>query len=277
MVLINCRPATLRKCWPSCSCSVRRAPSGVVQVARVRVIFMKRCAESVPRNSLEQIIRAGMMPHVKIFAAALLLAIATASTRGAITLNQIETFSGPHAWSSGDPNPNPPVELADSGPLGPGDTALRVSSNGGTGPGGRLLVFNQTSWIGDYLTPGILYITADLRNSGTTPLSIRLGFDGSGGRFVTTPTILEAFSGWSQAVFSIQPGDLISPQINGGSDAAATMTHVTQLRILHSASAQYEGARLSSGFLVDNIRAVPEPGLATILGLAAALGIVRKR
>ncbi len=217
------------------------------------------------------------MPHVKMFATVLLLAIATESARGAITLNQIETFSGPHAWSSGDPNPNPPVVLADSGPLGPGDTALRVSSNGGTGPGGRLLVFNQTSWIGDYLTPEILYITADLRNSGTTPLSIRLGFDGPGGRFVTAPTTLGAFSGWSQAVFSIQPGDLISPETNGGSDASATLANVTQLRILHSASAHYEGARLSSGFLVDNVRAVPEPRLAAMLGLAAALGIVRKR
>ena len=40
VVLINCTPPTLRKCWPSCSWSTSIAPSGVRQVASVVVIFM---------------------------------------------------------------------------------------------------------------------------------------------------------------------------------------------------------------------------------------------
>ena len=194
--------------------------------------------------------------------------------QAAITLNQLETFSGIHEWSSGDPNPNPPVVVAGSGPLGTGDSSLRVTSNGGNAAGGRLLVFNETLWTGDYTAAGVLSLTADLRNNGTTTLSMRLAFNGPGGWFVTTVAPVTAFSGWTSQMFDIRPAALVSA---GGADAVATLAAVSELRILHSAAVDYRGAKLSSSFLVDNLRAIPEPTAVMVIGFASGLLLFRKR
>lgn len=231
-------------------------------------------AESGPQIWLEQIIRAATFAGVKFLPTAIVLACLASGGNAAVTLNQIETFGGVHEWTSGSANPNPPVVLVDSGPLGPGDNALRVTSNGGTGAGSRLVVFNETLWTGDYIASGILAIAADLRNSGTTTLSFRLGFDGPGGKFVTAASTVAAFSGWAHRIFDISPASLISA---GGSNAAATLAGVTELRILHSSTVDYRGAQISSGFLVDNIQAVPEPGTGALLCLAGAGLLFRKR
>jgi len=191
-----------------------------------------------------------------------------------VTLNQIEDFSGIHAWSSGDPNPNPPVIQPDAGPLGSGDNALRVSSNGGTGAGGRLIVFNETLWTGDYTAAGILSLAADLRNLGTNMLSMRVAVNGPGGWFVTAATPVTAFSGWTNQVFDLRPAALVSA---GGADASATLAAVSELRILHSPVVDYRGARVSSGFMLDNVRAIPEPSAVMVFGLAAMAGFFRKR
>lgn len=212
---------------------------------------------------------------MSFFKPALAFACLVTAGKGAVTLNQVETFSGVHEWSSGDPSPNPPMVMPDSGPLGTGDHSLRVTSNGGSGPGGRLVVFNDSLWTGDYLGAGIVTIAAQLRNSGTTPLSIRLGFDGPGGRFVTPPILIAAFTGWTKGIFDIQPPALVSA---GGSDAAATMTGVTQFRILHSSGVDFRGAKISSGFMVDEITAVPEPrAVAMLLCFSSAALFSRRR
>lgn len=188
------------------------------------------------------------------------------SACAAVTLNQIEDFSGVYGWTSGDPNPNPPVP--DSGPLGGSDISLRVSSNGGSGSGGRLVVYNNTKWSGDYLAAGIFTITADLRNLGSNTLSMRLAFNGAGGWFVTVAVPVTAYSGWSSQIFDIRPETLVSA---GGDDIAATMAGVSEIRILHSTIADFRGAKVTSSFNVDNIRAVPEPSACLILGLAGLL------
>ncbi len=197
-----------------------------------------------------------------------------AASDAAIVLNQIETFSAQNGWQSGSPNPNPPVLAANAGPLGTGDSALRVTSNGGTGAGSRLVVFNTTAWTGDYLSAGILTLAMDLRNSGSTSLSLRVALDGPGGKFVSAPTVINAFSGWVSAVFSIKASSLISAS---GTDAAATLADVTELRILHSSTVDYRGAQISSGFQVDNIQAIPEPTTTALIYLVGAMFLFRKR
>ncbi len=231
-------------------------------------------AQSHPQFRLEQSIRADIFPPVKLPCIAFVSACLAIAADAAVTLNQIETFSDFNGWTSGDPNPNPPVILVNSGPLGSGDNALKVTSNGGTGPGSRLIVFNTTLWAGDYTTAGILGIAADLRNSGTTTLSFRVAFDGPGGKFVTPVSTITAFSGWVHRVFDIQPGALISA---GGSNAAATLAGVSEIRILHSATVDYRGAQVSSGFLVDNIGAVPEPAMGVLFCLSGVVFLFRKR
>ncbi len=198
----------------------------------------------------------------------------TLPLRAAVTLGQLENFSGIHEWSSGDPNPNPPVIVADSGPLGVGDHSLRVTSNGGSGPGGRLIGFNETLWTGDYTAAGIFSLAADLRNTGTTTLSMRLAFNGPGGWFVTPVAQVTAFSGWMTRIFDICPVALVSA---GGSSAVGTLASASELRILHSAGVDFRGARVSSSFLVDNVRAIPEPSTVLVLCLTGCLPLFRKR
>lgn len=204
----------------------------------------------------------------------LCLLISCEVTHAAVTLNQLETFSGIPDWTSGNPNPNPPVIQLDSGPLGAGDNALRVTSNGGSGAGGKLLVFNTTAWSGDYVGAGVLGLTLDLRNGGTTTLQVRLAFNGPGGWFVTPANPVLAFSGWNHLLFDVRPVSLVSA---GGSSAANTMGGVTELRVLHSSAVDFKGAAVSSSFLLDNVQAVPEPGGVSLLALAGGLLARRPR
>jgi hypothetical protein len=193
----------------------------------------------------------------------------------AVTLNQIETFATLGGWGSGGgANPNPPTILTDSGPLGIGDSSLKVTANGGGGAGSRLVALNTSAWAGDYSGQGIVSLAASLRNLGSTPLSIRVAFNGLGGRFVTDAVLVAAFAGWVQHVFDIRPVSLLS---TGGSDAAATMASVSEARILHSSTVDYKGADVSSSFLVDNLQAIPEPHSSMLLLLAGPLLCFRKR
>ena len=209
-----------------------------------------------------------------IVSSVLATACLTLPLGAAVTLNQIEDFSGVHDWSGGVPNPNPPVVVPDSGPLGGGDSALRVTSNGGSGPGGKLLVFNTSSWTGNYTAAGITGITADMRNTGTNTLSFRLAFNGLGGWFVTPASSVAAFTGWVHLEFDIRPSSLVNAE---GSDAAATMAAVSQMRILHSSAVDFRGAQLSGSFLVDNIEAIPEPSVWMIAVMAGIGTFFRKR
>jgi hypothetical protein len=198
----------------------------------------------------------------------------TLPLEAAVTLHQIQDFSGVHDWSGGIPNPNPPVVVPDAGPLGSGDSALRVTSNGGSGPGGKLLIFNTSSWTGNYTAAGITGITADMRNTGTNTLSFRLAFNGPGGWFVTPASPVAAFTGWVQLEFDIRPFSLLNLE---GSDAAATMAAVSQMRILHSSAVDFRGAQLSGSFLVDDIEAIPEPSAWMIAAMAGFGTFFRKR
>ena len=212
------------------------------------------------------------MTGVKLILGFLMLMV---PANAAVTLNQIETFATLGGWGSGSSgNPNPPAILTDSGPLGTGDSSLKVTANGGGGAGSRLVALNTSAWAGDYSGQGIVSLAANLRNLGSTPLSIRVAFNGPGGRFVTDAVLVAAFVGWVQHVFDIRPVSLLNAT---GSDAAATMAAVTEARILHSSTVDFRGADVSSSFLVDNLQAVPEPHSCMLLILAGPLLCFRKR
>ena len=209
--------------------------------------------------------------------AALLLAAVLSITApcafGAVTLFQSENFNSLGGWTSGGPNPNPPSILADSGPLGGGDSALRVIANSGQA-GGRLVTFNRTTWTGDFAGEGVVTITADLRNLGTSSLSVRIAFNGPGGWWITAAESIPAFAGWSNHDFDIQASALVASA--GGNNAAATLANVTEMRILHSPDPDHTGVTLSSTMLIDNVTAVPEPS-ALILLAWCPLFLKRKR
>jgi hypothetical protein len=204
---------------------------------------------------------------------AAILFVTVPCVHGAITLFQTENFDTLGGWRSGNQNLNPPTLLADSGPLGGGDTALRVLANGGQA-GGRLVTFNNTTWTGDFTSAGVVTITADLRNLGTSALSVRIAFNGPGGWWITAAEAVPTFAGWSSHDFDIRASALVAS--DGGTSAVATLADVTEMRILHSPDPDHTGTTLSSTMLIDNVTAVPEPS-ALLLFASIPLLLKRKR
>jgi hypothetical protein len=212
---------------------------------------------------------------MKLFAFSVFVTACFAPWSGAaIMLHQVEDFSAAHDWSGGNPNPNPPVVVADSGPTGSGDFSLRVTSNGGSGPGGKLLIFNTASWAGNYTAAGVTGLSVDIRNTGSNSLSFRLAFNGPGGWFVTSAAPVAAFTGWVHLEFDLHPSSLVRVE---GSDAASTMAAVTEVRILHTTAVNFRGAQLASSFMVDEIAAIPEPSVWLITAAAGIGTFLRKR
>ena len=159
-------------------------------------------------------------------------------------------------WGHGKPSPNPPVVIPTGGPDG-NDAYLKIAATGGFGAGSRLLALNTQQWNGDYLSAGINTIAADVRNPGSTPLELRVAFNGSGGWFVSdNPYMLAANSGWLSAIFPITEAALTT---TGGGTYEDTITNVSEMRILHNTSPAHQGAKEAAEFHVDNLRAVPEP------------------
>ena len=161
-------------------------------------------------------------------------------------------------WTSGGPNPNPPVNIPDGGPGGVGDNFLQIQSTGGGGSGSKLVAFNTTQWTGDYTAAGVTVISAHLNNLGDTDLVLRLQLSGPGGDFVSTNGIpLPAGSGWTVAVFPVAAGDL-----TGTGDVNATLSNVTKLWLFHNPNATT--ARLAPAIVatlgVDNFTAADAPG-----------------
>ena len=70
--------------------------------------------------------------------------------------------------------------VADAGPNGTGDTALRASATGAPfGFNGKLIVYTESdSWTGNWTTAGVVQISLDVRNPNAFPLSMRLAIAG---------------------------------------------------------------------------------------------------
>jgi hypothetical protein len=184
-------------------------------------------------------------------------------------------------WEAGPgiafPNPNPPVNVPNDGPAGGGDNFLQITSNGGSRAGSRLVAFNKNQWTGNYLSVGVTALTADLNNLGAADLNIRLLLTGIGGNFVSASSIdLAPSSGWQSVVFPLGPTDL-----TGGLDLSATLSAVSELRILHNPVASTgPPPQLLAQLGVDNLTAVPEPATVILLafgGLSLAVFAWRRR
>jgi hypothetical protein len=171
----------------------------------------------------------------------------------AITPNQVDNFQDgtTQNWTSGNLNPNQPVVLP-GGFGGASDKFLRVVSNGGNTAGGKLVFFNTIQWLGNYNSAKIVNISMRIRNSGTSPLQLRLAFNGSAGWFVSTnPVNLPADGVWKLISFPILPSDL-----TGTGDANVTLSGVTEFRILHNSTANFKGEPIVGQLDVDDITAV---------------------
>src|SRR5262245_34594349 len=92
-----------------------------------------------------------------------------------VTLGQVDNFgTGTQNWTQGAQAPPGTVTVQNGGPSGATDPFLQIVANGGTSAGGRLTVFNQFQWRGDYNTAGVGSIEMDLRSISGPPLTIRV-------------------------------------------------------------------------------------------------------
>jgi hypothetical protein len=198
----------------------------------------------------------------------------------ATTLAQIDTFDSTlDGWSAGggpvgQVPPVPPQRIASGGPAGGSDSFMRVTSIGGAAAGSRMVVNHVLGqWAGDYAAAGVTAIAMDLRNSGSTDLTLRLLFEDP----IPNPPVNEALSltgvtllagsGWQPVLFLINPADLLAQR--GSIDAALGGT--TVLRLFHSTNAGFPGEATVAVLDVDNIQAVPE--LQTVSMMLAVLGL----
>jgi hypothetical protein len=214
-----------------------------------------------------------------------LMGLGTVATSQAVVFGQTDDFEDgtTQGWISallGAPNPNPPVNVGTGGPAGTDDSYLLITSNGLTGPGGRLVSMNLSQWSGDYTTAGVTTITMDVKNFGNDDLNLRLLFETVGGQgpsdiaTTTNSVFLAGGSGWTTVQFDISADDLTS--LLGSVDTALSSASV--LRIFNSPTASFPPVISTSSLGVDNVHAVPEPAsLAAMVGGLAFLARRRRR
>jgi hypothetical protein len=212
-----------------------------------------------------------------ISAAVLACGVASAAAASPI-LNQVNNFSAGATsnWSNGG-NAADPVNVSTGGPAGANDSFLRVNANGGGGPGSRLVTYNRGSqWTGNFSAAGVTAVSMDLKNFGSSPLSMRIGLEGPNSTWYVSsqPFTLAADNAWHTATFPLT----IAGMTNAGGSATlgSVLGQVSEFRILDNPSVDYHGALISSSFGVDNVRAVPEPASAAVLA-AALLPLMGRR
>jgi hypothetical protein len=181
----------------------------------------------------------------------------TQNTSLAIEPNQWDNFQGgtTQSWTSGAVNPNPPIVVLTGGPAGTDDVYLLLTATGNQGAGGRIAVYNQSQWAGNYLTAGVTVVSMHMNNFSTETLNMRIVMRGAGGDFWSVnPVVLSAQSGWQVVQFSLAASDL-----TGGANLAATLGNVTQVRIIHSVAGGYQGDIVDATLGIDNITAADNP------------------
>ena len=210
-------------------------------------------------------------------------ALSLAPAAHAVSNGELDTFSaGIEGWFAGGgplgqvPSPSPSVEST-GGPAGAGDSFMLITANGTGAAGGRLVAMNAAQWAGNYAAAGISSIGMDLRNLGTSDLTIRLYLEDP----IPGPPLNEAVTNvsvflpaggtWTHAVFSLAPGDLTVLQ----GSAATLLSNTTVFRIFNGTVADFPPERVSGQLGVDNIQAIPEP--ETFLLMAAGLLFIAAR
>lgn len=191
------------------------------------------------------------------------LALLPASIVLGVAPGQTDTFEDgtTQGWTValfGAAHPSPPVNIATGGPAGTDDNFLRLPSVSGGGPGSRLVGINRDQWSGDYLAAGITSITLDVRNFGTSDLSLRLLFlDPLVGppnhvAFSVDSVLVPAGGDWMSVAFPVSVAALDA--LLGTTEGA--LRNTTELRLFHGTQPGFPGEEVAALLGVDNIRAV---------------------
>jgi hypothetical protein len=203
---------------------------------------------------------------------ALGIIVSTGLASGQVVLGQVDDFETDLAgWGVGLAHPAPPFIATGVGPAGALDDSMQLQSFGGIGvPGRTITVINEDQWTGDFPGAGVASVRMDLNNIGATDLILRVGLRGPLNTWFVSSSgaALAAASGWQTVSFSLVESDLT--RVLGSDSYASTMSSVSEFRLLHAADPAFQGDSIEATLLVDNITAVPEPGMGALpLGLAA--------
>jgi len=203
------------------------------------------------------------------------------------TIGQLDTFQDgtTGGWFAGGLGtgavpPIPPQVVANGGPQGTGDRYLQITGLGGDGPGSKIAVINVAQWAGNYLSSGISGISMDLKNFGTTDLTIRLLFEDPmmgppvDQAVTTAGTFLPVGGGWTRAFFPITTSSMTTLSGN----VTTLLGNTTLIRIIDSPTPT-DAVSIVGVLGIDNINAnaVPEPSTWLLVIGSLACMAARKR
>lgn len=175
-----------------------------------------------------------------------------------ITVGESDTFSAnTENWQQGE---SANLRATTGGPGGAGDAYLRVVADG-SGEHGKLVVFNDSQWAGNYSAAGVTAIGMAVNNLGTSNLELRLVFGSAshptdGGTWYSSlnPISVLAASGWTNVQFPVSASHLT--RVQGTGSYASLMAGVSTLRLLHAPTPSNRGPNVVATLGVDNILAI---------------------
>ena len=166
-------------------------------------------------------------------------------------------------WTDGGSSAQP-FNVANGGPNGAGDNYLSDPALGGSGPGSRMVMFNEQQWTGNYTSNGIVTIRFHAKAQGNA-LNLRVAFDGAGGRICTTNAVpIPADGSWQQYVISITGADFTT--VAGGTNIGDTLADVSDMRILSNTVPSWQGESIVATLDIDNIEASTTLGIEDFVG-----------
>ena len=213
--------------------------------------------------------RAGL--HLAAIVGALCAALGAAPAP-AIVLGQLDDFQNGtlQNWTGGTGSGGTaPINVSTGGPDGTGDRYLQISANDT-----HLGTNNTVQWSGNYTAAQVTRLIFHLNNTGANPLALRISVHGPGGTFATTnETVLPPGSGWVAVEFGLDAASLT--QTAGFGTLAQTLANVSTLLIRHDPDPispfMVDGDPVSGTLGIDNVRALPEPGVGVALSAAIAV------
>jgi hypothetical protein len=221
-------------------------------------------------------------PLIRVLAVAL---GCTTTAFALITPSSRDDFSASsEGWKIGSVGVQP-VRVTAAGPDGQIGYLSHFSDGGGSN-GKWLMWSDESKWQGDYLAAGVTGINLWANvSSGSSPVSMRIAFDGPGGWFYSSAQSVGA--GWASYSFDLTQANFTFASGSGSGVFLDTFSGVTRFEILAGTGGvawRAVGDILAPGtsvntILLDDISAVPEPSTCALLLMtgAAACWWIRRR
>ncbi|MBM4022287.1 MAG: hypothetical protein FJ284_08615 [Planctomycetes bacterium] len=242
---------------------------------------------ALPTRLVQRMSR-GTFPFARVRVVGLVIAVGlpAVDARADISLLSLDTFAATNeGWKIGGAGIQPTQV---SQPGSDGQTGyLSHLSDGGTANGKWLMWNDGARWQGNYPSAGVTGISLAANvSAGSSPVSMRIAFDGPGGWFYSSP--LSVGTGWNLYSFPLAQSGFTHVSASGGTASFGdTMAAVTRFEVLSGAGAVsyraggdiVQAGTSTNTILLDDISAVPEPAspvLATAGLAVGAAGLVRR-